>query len=153
MSPAPKTKPLTAGDEAPDFELKDERGELHSLERSAGHPLVLVFYPGDLTPGCSIQLKELQDALPSFQAANVEVMGVNRGSAQSHATFCKRIGLSIPLLVDEAFEASKRYGATRTLGPITVIRRTVVGVDANGNIAFVKRGMPKAADILKAFKS
>jgi peroxiredoxin len=42
---------LAVGDSAPDFSLRDENGELHSLRDYRGSRLVLYFFPKAETPG------------------------------------------------------------------------------------------------------
>ena len=39
------------GDQAPDFELPGTGGRSYTLSSYRGHPVLLVFYPGDDTPG------------------------------------------------------------------------------------------------------
>jgi peroxiredoxin Q/BCP len=43
--------PLPVGVEAPDFSLPDETGRMATLSGLRGSSVVLVFYPGDATPG------------------------------------------------------------------------------------------------------
>ena len=43
--------PLTVGSVAPDFSLPDERGKAWTLAALHGKNVLLVFYPGDDTPG------------------------------------------------------------------------------------------------------
>ena len=43
--------PLEVGTPAPDFSLPDEAGRSVSLQSLRGRTVVLVFYPGDDTPG------------------------------------------------------------------------------------------------------
>ena len=43
--------PLPVGAKAPDFSLPDESGHTVSLKALRGRSVVLVFYPGDNTPG------------------------------------------------------------------------------------------------------
>ncbi len=42
---------IAVGDTAPDFSLRDENGELHSLRDYRGSRLVLYFFPKAETPG------------------------------------------------------------------------------------------------------
>jgi len=42
---------VVVGQEAPDFSLATQTGEIASLEANAGKILVLFFYPKDDTPG------------------------------------------------------------------------------------------------------
>jgi peroxiredoxin Q/BCP len=43
--------PLPIGTKAPDFSLPDDSGHMVSLQALRGRSVVLVFYPGDNTPG------------------------------------------------------------------------------------------------------
>jgi len=43
--------PLPVGTKAPDFTLPDESGHAVTLSALRGKNVVLVFYPGDNTPG------------------------------------------------------------------------------------------------------
>ena len=43
--------PLPAGTRAPDFSLPDDEGRTVTLSSLRGKEVVLVFYPGDDTPG------------------------------------------------------------------------------------------------------
>jgi peroxiredoxin Q/BCP len=43
--------PLPTGTRAPEFSLPDEAGHTVSLQALRGKSVVLVFYPGDNTPG------------------------------------------------------------------------------------------------------
>ena len=44
---------LKIGVKAPDFELKDQNGQIHRLEDYRGKKIVLYFYPKDNTAGWS----------------------------------------------------------------------------------------------------
>jgi peroxiredoxin Q/BCP len=146
-------KPLAIGDNAPSFTLKDERGREISLSDFKDKKnLVLIFYPGDMTPGCTMQLCAVRDDWSKFQKADTAVFGMNHGDADSHAAFSKKYSFPFPLLIDAGKKVSTRYGAIRLFFKTTIVRRTVVGIDKGGRIVYLKRGMPKDADILKAFQ-
>ncbi len=46
---------LETGIKAPDFNLPDQNGEMHSLSEFKGRKVVLYFYPKDNTAGCTKQ--------------------------------------------------------------------------------------------------
>lgn len=147
----PNQTDLKVGDKAPAFTLKDERGNPVALSDFKGKKnVVLVFYPGDLTPGCTMQLCAIRDDWSKFTRRDTVVFGVNHGSAESHQAFIKKYGFPFPLLVDAGKKISAKYGALKTFFKATIIKRSVVVVDTNGTIVYLKRGMPKNADILKA---
>ena len=55
------SSPLAVGTPAPDFALPDDSGRVVTLSALAGKRVVLVFYPGDDTPGCTKQLCQFRD--------------------------------------------------------------------------------------------
>jgi peroxiredoxin Q/BCP len=142
---------LSAGDDAPDFTLKTEKGDVaHLADALKSGPVVLIFYPMDNTPGCTAQLCAVRDGASQYAVAGVTVWGVNNGTAQSHQGFIAKHGFSAPLLVDEDFEVAKSYDAVLGLGPLRFINRTVVGVGRDGKILYYKRGSPSTDEILAA---
>lgn len=46
---------LNTGIKAPNFELPDQNGTIHTLEEYRGKKVILYFYPKDNTPGCTKQ--------------------------------------------------------------------------------------------------
>lgn len=99
------------GAEAPDFRLRGPGGVFYSLSEFRGDKHVLVaFYPLAFSPVCSHQLPELQELLPRFEAAGVEVFGVSVDSHYSNAAFARSLRLTFPLLSDWKRETSRAYG-------------------------------------------
>lgn len=142
---------LSVGDRAPIFTLKDDHGKTVSLASYKGKKnVVLVFYPGDMTPGCIIQLCAIRDDWQKFDAADTVVFGVNHVDGESHRSFSKKYHFPFPLLVDTGKRVSAKYGAIKPFFKTTLIKRSVVGIDKDGIICFLRRGMPKDTDILKA---
>lgn len=144
---------LSVDARAPDFTLNDQAGNAVTLSAFQGkHPVVLIFYPGDMTPGCTVQLCSIRDDWAEFAALGIKVFGVNHANAASHTKFIDKHTFPFPLLIDEGKQVSKTYGAIKKFFKAEVIARTVVGIDKEGVIRYYKRGMPKDADILKAMK-
>ena len=146
-APAPSS-PLPPGTEAPDFTLPATEGENVTLRDLRGQPVVLVFYPGDNTPGCTKQLCAIRDDFSKFEDAETVVFGINPQSALSHKKFVKEHKFPFPLLVDKDEKVIKAYGAK---GPVFT-QRTVYGIDKKGKIVLAKRGSPTNSVILRAFK-
>lgn len=136
--------------QAPDFSLKDQDGKNVSLSDFKGKTVVLIFYPGDMTPGCTMQLCAIRDDWSKFEKAGAVVFGINHGDAASHTAFAKKHSYPFPLLVDRDKKVSTLYGAIRSFLRLKLIQRTVVVIDPTGRITYYKHGMPKNADIFKA---
>lgn len=139
--------PLSVGSPAPDFEAVDQTGKKVRLSSLRGAPVVLVFYPGDDTPGCTRQLCSFRDRWAAYKAAGVAVFGVNPQGAASHTKFATKFGFPFPILVDEGARIAGDYRAGGHL-----VRRTVYGIGADGRIAFVQRGMPAPDQVLAALR-
>jgi len=137
--------PLPVGAQAPDFTLPDDTGNEVRLTALRGKNVVLVFYPGDDTPGCTRQLCQLRDSWEAALARGVEVFGVNPQSANSHASFRRQYKLPFPLLVDAGRKVASLYNANGI-----IVKRTVYLIGADGVIRFARRGMPPPAEVLAA---
>lgn len=140
---------LEIGTRFPDFSLKDTQGEEYTLAKIKGNPAIFIFYPGDMTPGCTMQLCAIRDEWQDFRDAGVQVFGVNHGSATSHKKFNDLHKFPFPLLIDMDKAFSKQIGVVRTLFGFTLIKRTVIAIDAEGIIRYIRTGMPKNNEILK----
>lgn len=102
---------LTAGMEAPHFELPDADMETFSLTSQRGRKVVvLYFYPKDDTPGCTMEANEFSDIDEELAKHDAIVIGISRDDCLSHATFRDKYGLSVLLLSDPDARVCKRYG-------------------------------------------
>jgi len=145
---------LHVGDEAPDFALPAEYGTTVRLSDFRDkQPVVLIFYPMDQTPGCTAQLCAARDDAERYNAAGVAVFGVNNGSAASHRRFSERYKFRTPLLVDNGLHVADAYDAAVGFGPLRMIKRTVVGISAEGKVVYYRRGAPATDEILSALSA
>lgn len=142
---------VKVGDPAPDFELQDEHGKAVRLSDFRGRSaVVLMFYPADNTPGCTRQLCTARDDYDKYLEAGIAVFGVNPGSASSHQRFAEKHGMRTPLLVDARGVVSRAYGALMPIPLMTVVNRTVAGIDREGAVRFYERGIPPTGRIIDA---
>jgi peroxiredoxin Q/BCP len=137
--------PLPVGASAPDFTLPDELGHAVKLAEMRGRNVVLVFYPGDDTPGCTKQLCQFRDQWSAVKARGAAIFGVNPQSATKHEKFREKFHFQFPLLVDEGQKVAERYHANGL-----IVKRTVYVIGPDGKIRFGKRGMPEPAEVLAA---
>lgn len=139
------SSPLAPGTAAPDFSLPDDSGGTVTLSALHGKKVVLVFYPGDDTPGCTKQLCQFRDDWSKARAAGVAIYGVNPGSARSHGKFREKFHFPFPLLVDQGQKVAELYHANGL-----IVKRTVYVIGPDGKIRFAQRGMPSPAEVLAA---
>ncbi|HWB82904.1 MAG TPA: peroxiredoxin [Bryobacteraceae bacterium] len=135
--------PLPAGTPAPDFSLADESGRTVTLSALRGRNVILVFYPGDDTPGCTKQLCQFRDGWDAARDRRVELFGVNPQNPQSHRKFQDKYGFPFSLLVDRGRKVATLYHANGL-----IIKRTVYLIGPDGIIRFSRRGMPAPEEVL-----
>ena len=126
------------GDTAPAFSLPATGGTTVSLADFAGHPVVLVFYPGDDSPVCTKQLSSYNRELDEFEALDAHVLGISAQGIDSHEAFAGKHGLKFPLLADTDKAVAGLYA---TLGPLGFARRSVFIVDGEGVIRYAHRAI------------
>ena len=129
---------IEAGTRAPDFSLLDQDGNQVSLSALRGHTVVLVFYPGDNTPVCTVQLNSYNDDLGQFEGLGAQILGISPQDVASHEAFASEHGFSFPLLADTDKAVGSTYGV---LGPIGFYRRSVFVVDGRGTVRYVHRAV------------
>ena len=104
---------IEAGSKAPDFELKNQHGELVKLSDFRGKKnVVLLFYPFAFTGVCTGELCALRDQLPRFVNDDVQLLAVSNDSPFTLRVFAEQEGLEYPLLSDfwPHGETSRAYG-------------------------------------------
>lgn len=98
------------GKQAPDFSLKNEKGEVVSLADFANEKyVILYFYPKDATPGCTTQACDFRDSFDEFTKLNAVILGVSPDGEASHLKFIDKHGLPFSLLVDDEKVVSEAY--------------------------------------------
>lgn len=127
---------IAVGDKAPDFKLRDQKGNEVSLsDFRAKKAVVLYFYPKDETPGCTREACSFRDSYEDFVKAGAEVIGVSGDSVSRHQAFAQHHGLPFTLLADEGNALRKAYGVPSTLwilpGRVTYV------IDKEGTVRHV----------------
>jgi thioredoxin-dependent peroxiredoxin len=100
------------GDVAPDFHATVVDGESEmgvSLSDLRGETVVLVFYPKDNTPGCTIQACSLRDHWDEIKG-KARIFGVSADGAASHRKFITKKRLPYPLIADVDKVIAGAYG-------------------------------------------
>ena len=135
LDAARSAEQVAVGDPAPDFELRDQNGQLHAIEDYRGKWVALYFYPKDGTPGCTTEACEFRDNIFAFRRLNCQILGVSLDDEESHKAFAEEHGLPFPLLADTTGSAADAYGVkTRMLG-MTMAKRQTFLIDPDGRVA------------------
>ena len=126
---------IQMGDPAPDFELQDQSGQLHSIEDYRGKWVALYFYPKDDTPGCTTEACEFRDNIYAFKNLNCQILGVSLDDVDSHKEFAEKYSLPFPLLADTAGSTANAYGVKSKYMGMSVAKRQTFLIDPDGNVA------------------
>ncbi len=126
---------VVVGQPAPEFELPDQEGQLHSLEDYRDRWVVLYFYPKDGTPGCTTEACEFRDNIFAFREMNAQILGISLDDVESHKSFAEDHKLPFPLLADTEGTAADAYGVKTKFAGMTVAKRQTFIIDPVGNIA------------------
>ena len=102
---------IEEGDRIPAVSLVDLDGATFSLDRYAGEPFVLYFYPKDDTAGCTREAQDFSAFMPQFDAAGAKVLGVSRDGTIKHQKFVNKYDLTVPLATDPDGKALEAFGA------------------------------------------
>ena len=138
---------LAVGTKAPEFQLPDQNGKMHTLEEYRGKKVILYFYPKDSTPGCTKQACGYSERYPQFMEKGAVVLGISKDSVASHKKFEEKYGLTFTLLSDterKVIEAYDVWKEKKNYGKVSMgVVRTTYLIDENGIII-------KANDKVKA---
>lgn len=160
---AGKKTQLSVGDMAPSFEAPDEEGATWQSARHVGKKIIVVyFYPGDFTPGCTAQAQKFRDHMNKISALGAEVVGISGDSSETHGLFKEAYQLNYNLLADEDGGVAKRFGVpvgkgatVKTRGadkkPLTIERAVTIArwtfvIDLDGKIAYMNTKVDPLAD-------
>ena len=117
---------LQIGDQAPDFSLPTDEGNILSLQSLHGKKVILYFYPKDNTPGCTRQACDFRDSLAQFSDQNTVVLGVSRDNMQKHQKFKEKYALPFTLLTDEKGDVCEAY---KIINKKTLFGNTFLGIE------------------------
>jgi peroxiredoxin len=145
---------VEVGEQAPDFELKDQHGSPVRLSSFRGKKnVVLVFYPLAFSGVCSGELRALRDDFPEVSRGDVELLTVSVDSTFVLRTWADRDNFDFSLLSDfwPHGEVAKLYGVfDEDKGVAT--RGTFI-IDKAGVIRWtVVNPIPQARDIAEYTK-
>ncbi len=116
---------IDVGDRAPEFELPGTEGRRYRLSDYLGTDkpgVILAFYPGDFTAGCTAQFCSYRDNSAQLAALGVPLLGISPQSVDSHERWVKEKELNVPLLADEDMEVANAYGVKAWASPLAWLR-------------------------------
>lgn len=136
---------LDVGDDAPEFELRNQHGEPVRRSDFDGQRLIVYFYPRANTDGCTTEACTFNDTKPQFDDHDVGIVGISDDPVDDLRAFADEYDLEFDLLSDENGEVAtlyESYGEKQLFGNTFdgVFRNTYV-VGPNGTIEAIYEGV------------
>lgn len=99
------------GEKAPDFELRNQDGEMIKLSDFQGQTVILFAYPKAGTSGCTTQACGLRDNFPQFEANNATVIGISPDEPTALKKWQTEENLPYTLVSDPDHQVLEAWGA------------------------------------------
>ena len=132
--------PITVGQPAPEFSLKDQNQQEVKLSDFRGKKnVVIVFYPLDWSPVCTKEHTCFVNDLKRFEQLEAQVLGLSVDSVWSHKAWAEKMGISYPLLADfhPRGTVASKFGVYLEERGIT--GRAIAIIDKAGKVAWFKQ--------------
>lgn len=140
---------IEVGSTAPDFTLKDNRGNMISLSSFKGKKVLLSWHPLAWTRVCADQMVSLEKNLQVFEGLNTEPLGMSIDTHPSKNAWAKHLEIArVKLLCDfwPHGGVAQAYGLFREVEGSSM--RANVIVDEEGIVRWVKvYDIPQLPDI------
>jgi len=152
-----KSGPLSVGETAPDFALKDQDGKEVRLPETNSKRVLLSFHPLAWTGLCAKQMQALEENKDTFESLGVLPLGLSVDTVPSKRAWADHLGIKTLRLLSDFWphgEVAKAYGMFREESGVS--ERANIIVDKNGKIAFVKvyeiSQLPDIGEILEVLR-
>jgi peroxiredoxin len=149
---------LAIGSIAPEFNLKDQDGNVIQLSKLRGKKVLLSFHPLAWTSVCADQMKSLELAYEEFQSLNVLPIGISVDPVPSKKAWAESLGLKKLRIISDFWphgEVAKAFGVFREKDGFS--ERANILIDEEGKIVWFKvypiRQLPDLGEILSFLKS
>jgi peroxiredoxin Q/BCP len=132
---------LRNGSTAPAFDLQDETGAFRSLTMLRDSRLFLLLFVG--FAACSTSRRDLlayANVYDRLRALDADMAAITADTPDNHRRLSAELGLPFPVLSDQNFAVSERYGVYRSdeveMGPQPHGEPAVFILDVEGAIAY-----------------
>ena len=148
---------IATGDKAPDFTLVNQDREKVTLSDYRGENVVLAFYPGAFTGGCTKEMCTIRDEIAKLEDLNAMIFGISVNDPFSNKAFHEENVLNFPLLCDYNREVVQAYDVFHEdfagLKGYIAAKRSVFIINKDGLVSFKwvtedPRVMPDIVEIM-----
>ena len=154
---ADRSKPITKGETAPDFTLKDQEGKDFKLSDQKGKRVLLSFHPLAWTGVCTAQMKALEANYKTIASLNTVPVGLSVDAVPSKKAWSDSMKLKQLKILSDFWPhgaLAKAYGLFREHGGTS--ERANVIVDEKGKVAWVKvyeiSQLPDIVEVINTLK-
>ena len=148
---------IAVGANAPVFNLKDNRGNMVSLNDFKGKKVLLSWHPLAWTPVCTEQMKSLEVNYARFETLNTIPLGLSVDPVPTKNAWAKELKIANLKLPSDFWPhgaVAKAYGLFRELEGFS--ERANVIVDENGKILWMKiydiHQLPDIEEVIQQLK-
>ncbi len=121
-------KSLSIGDNIPLFKATADDGSTWDISKYIGKDYIIIyFFPGALTSGCTKEACSYRDHLVDLTATNAIVVGISGDKIGNLKLFRQAENLNFPLLSDEKGNIAKSFGVP--IGEGASFKTTVGGIE------------------------
>jgi peroxiredoxin len=130
---------IDLGSKAPDFKLFDTDRKERSLSEFSGK-VVLAFFPGAFTGGCTKEMCALRDSMSNFINLKSQVVAISVDSPFANKAFAEANKLNFPILSDYTRTVINQYCGVHNdfigLKGYSASKRAVFILDQNGIVKY-----------------
>jgi peroxiredoxin len=155
---ADRNKPITKGESAPDFTLKDQDGKDFKLSEQKGKKVLLSFHPLAWTGICTDQMKSLEKNYKAITALNTVPVGLSIDAVPSKKAWADSMGLKSLKILSDFWPhggVAKAYGIFREHGGTS--ERANIIINEKGKVAWMKvyemGQLPPIDEVIEALKA
>jgi len=123
------------GEIAPDFQIPGpQRGAppTNLKDFQGKKKVLLMFFPGAFTPGCTTEFTEAGQSFDKFTSMNIELLGISADLPGAQAKFKETVGAKNTFVSDRSLAISQKYDAA---GP-NFSKRYYFLIDETGKIVW-----------------
>jgi glutaredoxin-dependent peroxiredoxin len=131
---------VEVGDAAPDFALPDQDRQTKKLSDFRGSNVLLAFYPGAFTGGCTREVCSLRDNMAMLNGMQAQVLGISTDPPASQKAWADQNQLNFSLLSDYKRNTVEAYGVAfpdfLCMEGFTAARRSIFLIDKDGTVRY-----------------
>jgi peroxiredoxin len=149
---------ITVGEQAPDFNLKDNRGNMVKLSDYRGQKVLLSWHPLAWTEVCAKQMQSLENNLSEFTKLNTVPLGLSVDAYPTKNAWAKHLQIANVKLPADFWPhggVAREYGLFREVEGFS--ERANLVIDENGKVAWIKiypiPELPDINEVLEAIRN